>query len=74
MMRHWKVNPAWKISKGNKKENKGNRSISGWRISWKIIIFDLERAGWEVKLKEVKGFKEIESENYHALPGEIFTQ
>jgi hypothetical protein len=41
---------------------------------WKIIIFDLERDDERLNSRRLRGFKETESENHHALPEKIFTQ
>jgi len=53
---------------------KGNRSISGRKNSGKIIIFILKEINERLNLSRLRGFKEIESGNYHVLSEEFFTQ
>jgi len=40
----------------------------------RLIYLTLKELNERLKVRKLMGFKEIESGNYHALPGEFFTQ
>ena len=40
----------------------------------RLLYLLLKKLNKRLKSRKLRGFKEIESGNYHALPGEYFTQ